>query len=105
MTVNDANVERLCVLSEDERHLRRGARVSDSQGDTTRDSQGRLSPVFNLELCLRGCWFLYQLRQISQIFRSAVNTSVLNLEQARAQYIYIDDPRFKGKLSVRRAHL
>lgn len=28
--------------------------------------------------------------------RSAVNTSVLNLEQTRAQYIYIDDPRFKG---------
>ncbi|XP_050458776.1 protein SERAC1 [Cataglyphis hispanica] len=44
---------------------------------------------------LGSCWFLYQLRQISQIVRSAVNTNVLNLEQTHAQYIYIDDPRFK----------
>lgn len=41
-------------------------------------------------------WFLYQLRQISRIARSAVNTDVLNLEQTQAQYIYIDDPRFKS---------
>ncbi|XP_025993627.2 protein SERAC1 isoform X3 [Solenopsis invicta] len=51
---------------------------------------------------LGGCWFLYQLRQISQIIRSAVNTSVLNLEQARAQYIYIDDPRFKDIFMFRK---
>lgn len=44
---------------------------------------------------LGGCWFLYQLRQISQIVRSTVNINVLNLEQTHAQYIYIDDPRFK----------
>ncbi|KAL0099697.1 hypothetical protein PUN28_019834 [Cardiocondyla obscurior] len=44
---------------------------------------------------LSGCWFLYQLRQISQIFRSTVNTNILNLEQTRAQYIYIDDPQFQ----------
>ncbi|XP_011352205.1 protein SERAC1 isoform X2 [Ooceraea biroi] len=41
-------------------------------------------------------WFLYQLRQISRIVRSTVNTDVLNLEQTQAQYIYIDDPRFKN---------
>ncbi|XP_072746379.1 protein SERAC1 [Anoplolepis gracilipes] len=44
---------------------------------------------------LGSCWFLYQLRQISQIVRSTVNINVLNLEQTHAQYIYIDDPRFK----------
>ncbi|KYM95025.1 Protein SERAC1 [Cyphomyrmex costatus] len=51
---------------------------------------------------LGGCWFLYQLRQISQTIRSTVNTSVLNLEQARAQYIYIDDPRFKDIFMFRK---
>ncbi|XP_011066797.1 PREDICTED: protein SERAC1 isoform X2 [Acromyrmex echinatior] len=51
---------------------------------------------------LGGCWFLYQLRQVSQIIRSAVNTSVLNLEQTRAQYIYIDDPRFKDIFMFRK---
>lgn len=44
---------------------------------------------------LGGCWFFYQARQISRTVRSAVDTNVLNLEQARAQYIYINDPRFK----------
>ncbi|KMQ95175.1 protein serac1 [Lasius niger] len=44
---------------------------------------------------LGSCWFLYQLRQVSQIVRSTVNINVLNLEQTHAQYIYIDDPRFK----------
>ncbi|XP_076248337.1 protein SERAC1 [Calliopsis andreniformis] len=42
-----------------------------------------------------GCWFLYQLRQASQILRSTVATNVLSLEQSHAQYIYVDDPRFK----------
>lgn len=40
---------------------------------------------------------LYQLRQTAQIIRSVVNTKALQLEQTQAQYIYIDDPRFKGK--------
>ncbi|GAB1865692.1 Protein SERAC1 [Camponotus japonicus] len=44
---------------------------------------------------LGSCWFLYQVRQVSQIVRSTVNINVLNLEQTHAQYIYIDDPRFK----------
>lgn len=50
------------------------------------------------DLCFlhSGCWFLYQLRQASQILRSTVPTNVLNLEQMHAQYIYIDDPRYKG---------
>ncbi|XP_012055483.1 PREDICTED: protein SERAC1 [Atta cephalotes] len=51
---------------------------------------------------LGGCWFLYQLRQVSQIIRSAINTSILNLEQTRAQYIYIDDPRFKDIFMFRK---
>ncbi|XP_032663066.1 protein SERAC1 isoform X2 [Odontomachus brunneus] len=44
---------------------------------------------------LGGFWYLYQLRQISQIVRSAVNTNVLKLEEMHPQYIYIDDPQFK----------
>ncbi|XP_015598964.1 protein SERAC1 isoform X2 [Cephus cinctus] len=48
-----------------------------------------------------GCWFLYQLRQTSQILRSSVTTNVLDLEQSQAQYIYIDDPRFKDVLMFR----
>lgn len=100
VAVNDASVERLRVLPEDEWHLRRGARVSALQGDSrhSKSRSRRVSPCLTCFSC-RGCWFLYQLRQISQIFRSAFNTSVLNLEQARAQYIYIDDPRFKGESS------
>ncbi|XP_025158727.1 protein SERAC1 isoform X2 [Harpegnathos saltator] len=42
-----------------------------------------------------GIWFFYQLRQISQIVRSAVNTNILKLEEVHPQYIYINDPRFK----------
>ncbi|XP_017795657.1 PREDICTED: protein SERAC1 [Habropoda laboriosa] len=42
-----------------------------------------------------GCWFLYQLRQVSQILQSSVPTNVLNMEQPQSQYIYVDDPRFK----------
>ncbi|CAK9797149.1 Protein SERAC1 [Anthophora quadrimaculata] len=49
-----------------------------------------------------GCWFLYQLRQVSQILQSSVPTNVLNLEQPRAQYIYVDDPRFKDVLMLRK---
>ena len=63
------------------------------------DSKSKLRQMSSLYwnyILFRGCWFLYQLRQVSQIIQSAVNTSVLNLEQTRAQYIYIDDPRFKG---------
>ncbi|XP_077259175.1 protein SERAC1 isoform X1 [Temnothorax americanus] len=51
---------------------------------------------------LGGCWFLYQLRQISRIIRSTYDTSVLNLEQARAQYIYVDDPQFKDIFMFRK---
>ncbi|XP_011861232.1 PREDICTED: protein SERAC1-like [Vollenhovia emeryi] len=53
-------------------------------------------------VALGSCWFLYQLRQISQIVRSAFNTSVLNLEQTRAQYIYVDDPQFKDIFMFRK---
>ncbi|XP_076666289.1 protein SERAC1 isoform X2 [Andrena cerasifolii] len=49
-----------------------------------------------------GCWFLYQLRQASQILRSTVPTNVLNLEQMHAQYIYIDDPRYKDVFMFRK---
>ncbi|KAK2576698.1 hypothetical protein KPH14_005359 [Odynerus spinipes] len=42
-----------------------------------------------------GCWFLYQLRQTSQILRTTVTTDILNLEQARTSYIYIDKPQYK----------
>ncbi|XP_046831134.1 protein SERAC1 [Vespa crabro] len=42
-----------------------------------------------------GCWFLYQLRQTSQILRSTVTTDILNLEQTRKSYIYIDKPQYK----------
>ncbi|XP_031826616.1 protein SERAC1 isoform X2 [Nomia melanderi] len=48
------------------------------------------------------CWLMYQLRQMSQILGSTVPTNVLNLEQTRAQYIYIDDPRFKDVLMFRK---
>jgi len=98
--VNDAStsVEKLRLLPEDKRHLRRGTRVSDSKVTLPLEIKVA-SDVSCLNwncIACRGCWFLYQLRQISRIVRSAVNTSVLNLEQTRAQYIYIDDPRFKG---------
>ncbi|XP_034181766.2 protein SERAC1 [Osmia lignaria lignaria] len=46
-----------------------------------------------------GCWVLYQLRQITQILQSTLPTNVLNLEHAHAQYIYVDDPRFKDILN------
>ncbi|XP_076619639.1 protein SERAC1 [Colletes latitarsis] len=49
------------------------------------------------------CWFLYQLRQTSQVLRSSVPTNVLNLEQSRAQYIYIDNPRFKDVFMFRKS--
>ncbi|XP_015109817.1 protein SERAC1 [Diachasma alloeum] len=42
-----------------------------------------------------GCWFMYQLREISEMLRSTVATNVLTLEQKQAQYIYLDDPKFK----------
>jgi len=98
--VNDAStsVKKLRILSEDERHLHCSTRVSDSKVTLLLEIKVA-SDVSCLNwncIACRGCWFLYQLRQISRIVRSAVNTSVLNLEQARAQYIYIDDPRFKG---------
>ncbi|KZC14051.1 PREDICTED: protein SERAC1-like [Dufourea novaeangliae] len=48
------------------------------------------------------CWFLCQLRQMSQILRSTVPTNALNLEQAHAQYIYIDDPRYKDVFMFRK---
>ncbi|XP_076659101.1 protein SERAC1 isoform X3 [Halictus rubicundus] len=47
------------------------------------------------------CWFMYQLRQVSQILRSTVPVNVLNLEQTHAQYIYIDDPRYKDVFMFR----
>ncbi|KAG7189606.1 hypothetical protein KM043_017290 [Ampulex compressa] len=47
------------------------------------------------------CWVLYQLRSTSQILRSVVPTNILDLEQAHAQYIYIDDPRFKDVFMFR----
>ncbi|XP_014473260.1 PREDICTED: protein SERAC1-like isoform X2 [Dinoponera quadriceps] len=47
---------------------------------------------------LGGFWYLYQLRQISQIVRSTVNTNVLKLEEVHPQYIYINDPLFKDIL-------
>ncbi|KAK9310319.1 hypothetical protein QLX08_000325 [Tetragonisca angustula] len=49
-----------------------------------------------------GCWFLYQLRQVSQILQSSVPTNVLSKEQPHTQYIYIDDPRFKDVLMLRK---
>lgn len=49
-----------------------------------------------------GCWFLYQLRQVSQILQSSVPTNVLSLEQPHSQYIYVDDPRFKDVLMLRK---
>lgn len=49
----------------------------------------------------RGFWSLYQLRQISQIIRSAVNTDVLKLEEVHPRYIYINDPQFKSKISFK----
>ena len=39
------------------------------------------------------------MKQTSKILGSAVATNVLNLEQVQAQYIYIDDPRYKGSFS------
>lgn len=39
---------------------------------------------------------MYQLRQVSQILQSSVPTNILSLEQPHTQYIYVDDPRFKG---------
>lgn len=42
-----------------------------------------------------GCWFLYQLRKTSQVLRTTVTTDILNLEQARTSYIYIDKPQYK----------
>ncbi|XP_078052257.1 protein SERAC1 isoform X3 [Augochlora pura] len=49
-----------------------------------------------------GCWCMYQLRQVSQILRSTVPANVLNLEQTHAQYIYIDDPRYKDVFMFRK---
>ncbi|OAD56460.1 Protein SERAC1 [Eufriesea mexicana] len=49
-----------------------------------------------------GCWFLYQLRQISQILQSSVPTNVLSKEQPHTQYIYVDDPRFKDVLMLKK---
>lgn len=42
VAVNDASVERLRVLPEDERHLRRGPRVSDSKVTPVTRDQGRV---------------------------------------------------------------
>lgn len=42
-----------------------------------------------------GCWFLYQLQQISEKVRAAVANNVLQLENLHVQYIYVDDPRLK----------
>ncbi|CAL7936144.1 unnamed protein product [Xylocopa violacea] len=49
-----------------------------------------------------GCWFLYQLRQVSQILQASVPTNVLSKEQPHSQYIYIDDPRFKDVFMFRK---
>ncbi|XP_024222469.1 protein SERAC1 [Bombus impatiens] len=49
-----------------------------------------------------GCWFLYQLRQISHILQSSVPTNVLSKDQPHTRYIYIDDPRFKDVLMLRK---
>lgn len=43
----------------------------------------------------RSCWLIYQARETSQILRSLLSTNVLDLEKTQAQYIYLDDPRFK----------
>ncbi|XP_017887632.1 protein SERAC1-like isoform X3 [Ceratina calcarata] len=45
-----------------------------------------------------GCWFLYQLREVSKILQYSVPTNILNIEQTQTQYIYVDDPRFKDIL-------
>ncbi|KAJ8680523.1 hypothetical protein QAD02_016310 [Eretmocerus hayati] len=44
---------------------------------------------------ISGCWFLYQLRQTKLLVNSVIPPRVLELENVRAQYIYIDDPRYK----------
>lgn len=45
---------------------------------------------------------MYQLRQTSQILRSTLPSNVLSLEQAHAQYIYVDDPRLKDVFMFRK---
>ncbi|XP_054013372.1 protein SERAC1 [Hylaeus anthracinus] len=52
-----------------------------------------------------GCWFMYQLRQTSKILRSGIPPNVLNLEQSHAQYIYIDNPRYKDVFMFRTNNL
>ncbi|XP_003702109.2 protein SERAC1 [Megachile rotundata] len=47
-----------------------------------------------------GCWVFYQLRQVTKILQSTMPTNVLDLEHARPQYIYVDDPRFKDILKA-----
>lgn len=45
-----------------------------------------------------GSWLLYQIRKTSILINSVISTNVLNLENAQAQYIYVDDPKFDGKI-------
>ncbi|XP_012284390.2 protein SERAC1 [Orussus abietinus] len=63
-----------------------------------RVSQRSLWYINSIGSCITfagSCWVLYQIRRISQILQSAVNTNVLQLEQGLTQYIYLDDSRFE----------
>ncbi|XP_011506367.1 PREDICTED: protein SERAC1 isoform X2 [Ceratosolen solmsi marchali] len=43
-----------------------------------------------------GCWILYQIRQTSILLNSIISPKVLELNHARAQYIYINNPKFEN---------
>ncbi|XP_014212243.1 protein SERAC1-like [Copidosoma floridanum] len=51
-----------------------------------------------------GGWLFYQMRQTSVLLNSVVPKTIPELERTKAQYIYIDDPRFNDILMLRHAN-